>query len=277
MRSLVVVAAMVALGSEAWAGDKGACRKARRERTIDGWAGYVLGHPDGVCRDEALGQMIVLGVGRVAAGMSGDPTTLALTMAQLGRLSDADFQGIRELMGGLGGLGGLGGGLGALGGLGGGLGAGGLGGLGAFDPGGALGEVPMLEGVLGDSDLGVMFGTSGLGTEGSEDGSDEIYVGFSVISTAGDWNHDAFALALEDVRAGLQACWSSKGLPLVAVSYDVGFEVAAGRAAVTRAAVTAAADGAPNAEVEACLRQELGALAIPEGYAGSYTYRVDFY
>lgn len=261
--------------ADAWAGDKGACRKARREHSLDGWTGYVLDHPDGVCRDEAMGQLLVLGLGRVVNGLTGDPTKVALAMAQLGHMSDADFAQFRELMGGLGGLGGLGGG---LGGLGGGLGGLGEGGWGEQDLGGVFG------GTLGDDGAGMLgilgqggdFGAGGFGgSVGAAD--DQIYVGFSVVSTAGGWNSDAFYTVLDDARFGLQACWNDKGIPLAAVTYDAEFGLASGKPSVKGVKMTYSGDGQPHPDAEACVKQELGKLTFPAEYTGAYTYRVDFY
>lgn len=275
MRIVGLVAVGLTLSSVAWAGDKGACRKARREMTIDGWTTYVLEHPGGVCQDEALGQMIVLGIGRVASGLSGDPTKLALAMAQLGHMSDSDFQAFRDLMGGLGGLGGLGGGLGGLGALGGGMGGGFGGGLGGdggdlsslFGSGSGSGDV---SGILGSLE----GGGAGLGSFGSED---QIYVGFNVVSTSGGWNSDVFYGVLDDARFDLQDCWKAKGLPLVSVSYDVDFGVTAGATTVNGLSMTYSSDEAPHAPAEECVRATFGKLSFPTEYTGRYTYRVEFY
>jgi hypothetical protein len=283
MRIVGLMSLGLLLGADAWAGDKGDCRKARREMSMDAWTKYVLDHPDGVCEDEALGQMIVLGIGRVASGLSGDPAKLALTMAQLGHMTDADFQQFRDLMGGLAGLGGLGGGLGGLGGGLGGLGGGGFGGLGGGLGGSGSDD---LSGLFGGGGLGEggdygVLGTlegSGLGGIGSlGGGEDQIYVGFSVVSTSGGWSSDAFYGVLDEARFGLQDCWKAKGLPLVSVSYDVDFGVTAGAPDVKGLKMIYSSDSAPHAPAEECVRSELGKLQFPKEYTGSYTYRVEFY
>jgi hypothetical protein len=273
MRFLVLAGCSWLVASTAFASDKGDCRKARRHPSIDGWTTYVLEHPQGVCEDEALGQMIVLGIGRVASGMMGDPTKLALAMAQLGHMSDSDFQAFRDLMGGLGGLGGLGGGLGGLGGGLGGLG-GGLGGLGGLggDAGGGE-DYSSLFGGLGEG-----YSEGGLGTLGMGGGGDDtVYVGFNVVSTEGGWNADAFYTAFDGARFGLQDCWKAKSLPLVSMNYDVQFQLAAGKPSVKQVTLVYSSDSAAHPDAEACVRSELDKAVFPAEFTGTYTYRVEFY
>lgn len=273
MRSLLVGSVLL-VASDAWAGDKGACHKARRTQTIDGWTKYVLDHPEGACVDEATGQLVMLGIGRVVNGIAGDPTKVALMMAQVGHMSDDDFASFRDLMGSLSGLGGLGGGLGGLGGGFGGLG-GGLGGLGGGLDGlgeslGGLGEAYGEGGILGGEGFGV-------GEYGALQEQQQVYVGFSVVSTAGGWSSDEFYGILDDARFGMQECWQEKGLPLVSVSYDAEFGLTAGKVDVKGLKMTYSSDSATHADHEACVERELEELTFPAQYTGTYTYRVDFY
>lgn len=257
-----LLALTLLIAGPALAGDAGDCRRARRKATVDAWMNYVLEHPGGRCEDEALGQLMVMAIGRVAAGMVGDPAKLALSMAQLARTSPDDLQALTSLFGGLGGMSGLGG----LSGLGG--GEGGLGGLGLFGEGSPDGY----------SDL---FGTSG-GVEGGLLGAIEgyepgIYVSYYVDEVKGGWNEQAFWSALDATRPALQDCWTALGRTYGANYYTVGFDLADGKLSVTSLEQTYAADGADAPDVAECVRASLQTASFPVEYAGSYRYRVELY
>lgn len=252
---MLVLPVLVA-ATPAWAGDKADCRKARREMSVDAWTRYVLDHPGGRCEDEAIGQMLVLSLGRIVGHIAGDPQKVALALAQLARTTPEELEQLQSMFGGLGG--GLGG-MGALGGLGGGLGSSSL-----------FGALPDDGYGLGEGGIGGLIG-------GGVEQDDTIYVSYLVDKVDGAWNEAAFWDALDATRPALQSCWQGLGRTPIGIYYVAKFTIADGKLAVESLEQTYSGDGATHDDVQACVRSSLESASFAPDFAGTYAYRVELY
>ena len=223
------------------ASDRGACRRARRDQTVEGWTKYVLDHPEGRCADEAIGQLVVLNLGRFASAMAGDRTKVALALAQLGHTDAEDLTELSSLLGGIGGLGEIGG----------------FGGRGFDD-------------LLGADPYSYDY-------DSTYEGDNEIYVSFFADAVDGSWSEEAFYSVLDEARGALQDCYSATGRNPTSIYYTVAFELISGAVTVDTVDQTYSSDLADYADVADCVRSALDAAAFPADYTGRYTYRVELY
>jgi hypothetical protein len=243
------------LTPDADAGDRGACRKARREVTVEAWTKYVLDHPEGRCGDEAIGQLLVLNIGRFAVEAGkGDRTKIALALAQLGRTDMEDLSQLSSLLGGSG-LGGFGGG-------------------GVSDLWGGSGYDDYTYDNYGD--YGGMLGTLGTGYDDYA-GDQTIYVSYYVDQVDGSWNEDRFWTALDGTTPKLQQCWKDLGRDPMGIYYVVGFGIDSGAATVTSITQDYSEDGRQHEDVEGCVRDSLQGATFPSDVTGTYSYRIELY
>lgn len=242
---MLLLSILLAAPSAHAASDKRTCNLARKQMTSEAWTKYVLDHPEGRCADEAIGQLFVLNLGKLATSISGgDRTKLALSLAQLGRSDRGELDQMVSLLGG-GGLDSLWGGS-------------------TYDDYGSYG------------DLVGGLGYGGIGDYGA-DYEPMIYVSYTVHTVDGSWKDEPFFTVLDATRPTLQSCFKALSRDPIGVYYLVGFDVKEGATTVTSVTQDYSDDGASHADIDACVRESVSTASFPVEVSGTYTYRVELY